>query len=523
MASVSIYRWHADAASESIQCRYESNIAVVLLLMFALLPTPAWTQKNRIPPVVHSHTGEKSVASGNVISLTLTAQKHGYGNGDTYDADISSPKSVKFSKDGSKFYVNSLEGGKTVVYESRTLRKLKVIRHHFTSGRGPLWSEPSGFYNFTHYLDGDSRAFTGKPVESCLTPDGCYLFVPYYRRTFDINAQDPSAMAVIDTRTDSIVAMMETGPLPKMVCTSNDGRTLAITHWGNNTVGLVDISASSPRLWKHRKPVIIDRIFPLRYPLDREVNRDSGSGYSLRGTLFLPGDSLMLVSAMGGAVAVIDVPKGIWLGWIPQLYAIRHIVSSRDGYIYFSRNSTGEVLRVSVDSLISGIGKTEIGNKNITVKGIEKIKVGGGTRTIELSPTGRFLFAACNTASALYVVDTHTMKVIAVAPVDSYPVGLDVSPDGSLLVVTSQGRKGYGGNAVNIFSVCYLEPETVPCHTGAPADTAADGSNVKITEPSTENLGRHPLFYVVSCGLLIGILAVTATVLFLRIRKRRKS
>lgn len=44
---------------------------------------------------------------------------------------------------------------------------------------------------------------------------GRYLWVPYYRRSFDINAQDPSAVAVIDTRTDSIVRMFETGPLPK--------------------------------------------------------------------------------------------------------------------------------------------------------------------------------------------------------------------------------------------------------------------------------------------------------------------
>ncbi|MFZ9934395.1 MAG: hypothetical protein ACO3EU_03215, partial [Arenimonas sp.] len=35
---------------------------------------------------------------------------------DIYDPGISSPKSVAFSSDGSKLYINSLEGEQTLVY-----------------------------------------------------------------------------------------------------------------------------------------------------------------------------------------------------------------------------------------------------------------------------------------------------------------------------------------------------------------------------------------------------------------------
>ena len=48
------------------------------------------------------------------------------------------------------------------------------------------------------------------------------------------------------------------------------------------------------------------------------------------------------------------------------------------------------------------------------------------------------------------------MKLMGTISADSYPVGLDVSRDGSYVFTTSQGRKGMGGNSVNLFEVKYL-------------------------------------------------------------------
>lgn len=468
-----------------------------------------------VPPVVHSRIGQKAEASDGGLTVTLADKRQGFARGATYDADIRSPKSVTFSRDGKKFYVNSLEGCKTVVYDSGTLAKLKTIDHSFKSGTGPLWLAPSGFYSFTHYPGGDKRAFQGKPVESALTPDGRYLFVPYYRRTFDINAQDPSALAVIDTKTDEIVLMTETGPLPKMVRVSNDGKLLAITHWGNNTVGFLDISDPDPHKWHHLKPVVIDHQLRLNYSLTSSVDRDSGSGYALRGTLFMPGDSILLVSGMSGRAAVIDVKAGKWLGWMPQLQSVRHI-SRAGNNVYFSRNTAGEVLSIPTDSLASAISRQRRDSGSpvsFTVNGLRRCKVGGGARTIELSPSGSYLFAACNSASKLYVVNTSTMEVVATAPVDSYPVGLDISPDGSLLVLTSQGRKGHGGNAVNIFKVEYARPEAAP---SAAADTVAVDTTAVSAEETAgdEKEKEQPLDMVMwTGGAVVALLALGAVMM----------
>ncbi|MFM7682308.1 MAG: YncE family protein, partial [Bacteroidota bacterium] len=83
----------------------------------------------------------------------------------------------------------------------------------------------------------------------------------------------------------------------------------------------------------------------------------------------------------------------------------------------------------------------------------DDVYVGTGARTITVSPDGDYVFAAVNTLSKVVAVNTKTMKVVAEISADSYPVGMDVSPDGKLLIVTAQGKSNGGGNSVMIFRI----------------------------------------------------------------------
>jgi len=38
---------------------------------------------------------------------------------------------------------------------------------------------------------------------------------------------------------------------------------------------------------------------------------------------------------------------------------------------------------------------------------------------------------------------------------DSYPVGMDISADGRLLIVTAQGKSNGGGNSVMLYQLSY--------------------------------------------------------------------
>ncbi|MBQ3709912.1 MAG: beta-propeller fold lactonase family protein [Bacteroidales bacterium] len=421
-------------------------IATLLVTM----PMQLWAQTE------HPALGTKVSSADGKFTITLLSRKQNYSYTETatLDKDIRSPKSVNIHPNGEKFYVNSLEGGKTVVYATGSNEKLKVIEHAFTEADSLLWATPSGLYPFTHYKK-NLNTFRGKPVESAFSHNGRYLWVPYYRRSYDINAQDPSAVAVIDTQTDSIIKLMETGPLPKMVAVSGDNRYVAITHWGNNTVGIINIDSNSPDMWYYEDCVTIQHKLALNFSLTTPVNRDVNSGLCLRGTVFTPDGRYLLVGCMGGngGIGVIDLKDFSYLGHVYGMKTnLRHIVIRND-YLYLSINKEGYIQRIPLETFYEAIDRME--NGKVTLSEWENCKVAAGARTIDITPDGRYVVAACNFSSRLVVVDTETFKEIARIKADSYPVGLDISKDGKFVYTTSQGREGGGGNCVDIYQMEY--------------------------------------------------------------------
>lgn len=493
---------------------------ITTLILAALVAVSSLAQG-----IIHPKVGTTATSKDGKMNIALVAKKQNYSVAmkDSHDPDINSPKSVNVSPDGKKYYVNSLEGGKTVVFEMGTNRKLKTINHNFTDeGSKNLWAKPSGLFKW-HKQWNNPNTFMGKPVEATFSHAGRYLWVPYYRRTYDNNAVEPSAMAIIDTREDKIVKLMETGPLPKMVATSHDGKTLAVTHWGNNTVGLIDISSSNPDDWHYTKLLIVDYELPLNFG-NRHVNRDTESGYCLRGTVFTPDDQYLIVCCMGGAggLAVIDVKNQKYLGRMQGMMGnVRHILLN-DGYIYLSINSSGYVQRIKLDKFMEAA--KHMTNEHGRIDGWENCKVGAGARTIEISPSDKYIFAACNNASRLCVVDTRTMQMIAEIAVDSYPVGLDISNDGRYVLVTSQGRKNGGGNAVNIYQIDYPEPEPVKKEPAAAdsdsiAAPAADNGS-SISQSSIMKWLSTPTGQV-TAGAIAAVL-IAAVAVPVSMKRRRK-
>ena len=398
-------------------------------------------------------------ASCDSLEIRLVGKKQYFNRGDaaTADENIKSPKSVNVSPDGTRFYVNSLEGFKTVIFDTGSFERLGVVNHEIDHSLDSLWTRAPQFFRFRHSYK-DTEVFKGKPVEGTFSHGGRFFWVPYYRRSFDINAQDPSAIAVIDSYSMKICRMFETGVLPKMIRTSPDGKWIAVAHWGDNTVGLINIEGLDPASWTYRKLIEIEHKLVLNLSTTTPVDRDVNSGFCLRGTAFTPDSRYLFVGCMGGSggIAVIDMASKQYLGRLTGMRSnLRHLLI-RDGYMYISINNAGYVMRASMDDILAAVA--QLGGKGTTapVKDWVSCKVGAGARTIEMARDGRYIFAACNYASQLWVVDARTMKAVATIAVDSFPVGLDVSEDGRYVFVTSQARPGIGGgNAVNIYEVTY--------------------------------------------------------------------
>jgi len=415
-------------------------------------------------PVVYNTLGIKSAPDAAAVSMELYARfQHKVAAtknvNDKFDVSINSPKSVNYLPEKGKFYVQSLEGNETVVYDLKSLQKLKVIKHDFNASNANLFKDGESTvfdYKF-QFRNGSFNTFKGKPVESCFSHNGRFLWVTYYRRSYDPNAINPSAVAIINTDTDEIVRVMPAGVLPKMIAASPDNRFVAVTHWGDNTIGIIDIAGDDPFQFKYVKHLIVDRRLELSFGVNEKIDRDVNCGYCLRGTVFTPDSKYLFVGRMGGGgIALFDVDKDFeYMGvTFTQYHNIRHLVISGDDLLV-STNSNGFIQKTPwrsfVEHRIAQAGKVSTLNE-----GWQNCYVGPGVRTISVSNDGKFIFAAVNEVSKIVAVDAATMKVVSEIPADSFPVGMELTDTNDFLLVTAQGKSNAGGgHSVTIYKVSY--------------------------------------------------------------------
>lgn len=368
-------------------------------------------------------------------------------------ANINSPKSVIFSPDGSRFYINSLEGMKTVVFDAASLKELGSISHKFTEKDAPLFHGEDRIYDYQYYTrpkSGNNNCFGGKPVEFAMSHNGKYLWTPYYRRSWDQRATSPSALAIIDTETNKPVRVMPAGTIPKMLALSPDGKTMAVTHWGDNTIGLIDISSENPDDFRYKNYLVDGSKLPLA---NITGDRDSVCGHCLRGTVFSPDSRYLLVGRMhGGGISVFDTADGKRIGTLSGLPATpRHLAISADGKkLYVSSNQSGMISEVDLEDALSRLLASGNGHADAKAK---TLFIGKGARTLSLSPDNKYIYVACNNDSRLVMVDRNAWKVVDAIPLSPYGVGLAISPGGDMVITTSQGRQGKGGHKVDVFKV----------------------------------------------------------------------
>ena len=389
-----------------------------------------------------SSAGESAESAQGKYSLRLLVNLR--------SSHIFSPKSAIFYPDGSKFYINSLEGKETLVYDSAELKLLKVIPHSFSrQDAGLFLHNETSLFDYSYHNcfgTGDRNVFSGKPVECAFTHGGRYLWVSYYRRECDHNASSPSALAIIDTATDTIVRVMPTAPLPKMVVASPDGRRLAVTNWGDNTVGIIDVSSDNPFEFAYERLIVVGKKLNVA---SISGNRDNVCGLCLRGTVFSADGKYLFVAGMKtGSLHVFDVEQGTEVGAVKlPVVNPRHFVLSPDGNkLYASFNIPGKVAELDVQEILAKA------SKHGALQG-RVLTVGSGARTVAVSADGRHLYAVCNKSSSVSCIDIQSWKVVSSAAVAPYAVGLAVNKDETLALVTSQGRNGQGGNNVAVYAI----------------------------------------------------------------------
>lgn len=442
-----------------------------LLLLSLVVCVGAQAQPKQPQKVVYNTLGIKSLPELAPVSMELYARfQHKVAatrnTNDKFDIHINSPKSVNYLPEKGKFYVQSLEGNETVVYDLKSLQKVKVIAHNFNTSNQHLFKD--GEYTLFDYQfqfrSGSYNTFKGKPVESCFSHNGRFLWVTYYRRSYDPNAINPSAVAIIDTDTDEIVRVMPAGVLPKMIAASPDNKYVAVTHWGDNTIGIIDIQGEDPFQFRYVKHLIVETRLQLSFGVNEKVDRDANCGYCLRGTVFSPDSKYLFVGRMGGGgIALFDIDQDFgYMGVTFTRYNnIRHLVISGDDLLV-STNSNGYIQKIPWKTFVEH--RLSQGGKVSTLdEGWQNCYVGPGVRTISVSNGGRYIFACVNEASKIVAVETSSMKVVSEIPADSFPVGMEITDTNDYLLVTAQGKASAGGgHSVTIYKVSMPVESALP-------------------------------------------------------------
>ncbi|MBT4760290.1 MAG: hypothetical protein HOO06_01215 [Bdellovibrionaceae bacterium] len=440
----------------------------IFKLFTALFISPILLAQVQRPPI--GQLGE--LEEGSSINIQLVGRFQNYNekvenSRDVYDTEIYSPKSVKFHPNNHKVYVNSLEGFKTIVYSldkgEWAPRKIKSIYHKFGKTTLPLFQDLTTVFNYPFYSESPGKNpnfFKGKPVEMAFSHAGRYLWVTYYRRDYDSYAQSPSAVAVIDTNTDEIVRVIPTGPIPKIVVVSEEKGLAAIVHWGDNTVGVLDISSDNPNEFQYIYHLMKNR------PMSQEglegTNRDRTCGFCLRGASFLPQSNLLLVGEMrGGDILGFDIEDGKYLGSFEGVPAtVRHMdVARKRDELIISSNYLGFVSMFSIPRILSFFNMLKAPHG--VMEPDKTLSLGRGARTVAISPSEDIAVLALNNKSQLVTVDLESFTILNRVMVNSYPVGLGFSPSGKYVWSTSQGKSGKGGNSVNIFELFNIESESL--------------------------------------------------------------
>ncbi|HIE06222.1 MAG TPA: YncE family protein [bacterium (Candidatus Stahlbacteria)] len=301
------------------------------------------------------------------------------------------PKSVYISPDGKTAYVNNLEGMNTLIFDVVTRKVKGVIKH------------------------------IGKPVESCFSEGGRYVWISYYRligkgyppcpnwREYKI----PSVVAVYDTVKKALVRKVKVGVIPKIIEASPDGKYVFVSNWNSHSVTVVDAETF-------------------------EVKEEIKVGWVPRGVAFTNDSRFAYVVNMGGfTISKIDVDSLKAVKVISKAVGNRprHIVATPDSnYMLFSCHGDGYIrkLDIKADSII------------------DKVKVGHQPRTITLDPSGRYLFVVNYKSNSVSIVDVDLMTEVAEEKTGLKPVGCDLTPDGGELWVTD-----YSSGSIHIYKIQY--------------------------------------------------------------------
>ncbi len=236
-----------------------------------------------------------------------------------------------------------------------------------------------------------------------------------------VTNRDSSDLAIIDTRTDTVIGRVSLGPSANghMAMLTNDGKKILVSATGRDRFLIIDLAT-----------LTIERVIE--------------TGQSPEHFDITPDDRLAYVGNMeDSTVSVIDLKEGREVTRLAGFF-------EPHGF---------SVLPNGSKIYISNFGAHEVGVVNVTTHQLAKrLAVGGAHRFAARNPDrflteikgianptltidGRFAYAADGDAGEVGVIDTSIDRVIATIPVGAEPWRAYASPDGRWMLVPNNGEE----------------------------------------------------------------------------------
>lgn len=215
-------------------------------------------------------------------------------------------------------------------------------------------------------------------------------------------------VSVIDSSTNSVVALIPVGTKPSSVVVNPSGTRAYVSNNGSNNVSVIDTNTNT----------MISTIPVGNKPNDIEINS--------------AGTRVYVANYDSNSISVIDTNTNSVIATVSMIYAVDSVVGKPFDVVI---NPTGTRVYVAKqnNNYISVIDTN-------TNKVIDIVAVVGSTYSMAINPAGTRIYVANTTnynAGHISIIDTSTNKVISTVKFDSILGYVSINPSGTRVYVTN--------------------------------------------------------------------------------------
>jgi YVTN family beta-propeller protein len=310
---------------------------------------------------------------------------------------------------------------------------------------------------------------TAAPVLALEAADG-YVFVPN-RASADV--------AVIDTRTDRLVARLPVGRVPHQVVVSDVTNKLIASNTADDTISIVDLSTLQTRTLE----------------LDDEPEH-----------MALAPDGVLLAigNIAAGTVSLVSLEQETEIARVAGLFDPHNLTFSPDGALLYVANLGANHVSVMDVASARVIDEIPVGRPPVLAAGDGPGAEFQGIINVTPTPDGRLGFAAHGEANELAVIDLRTRALKKSVALGELPWRAYSTADGRFMLVPNNGDR-----TLSVISTSTLE--VVATLPAAEDVTGVNTGWFETTAFALSRAGRKAVVYDLEAMARVGEIALPGT------------